>query len=864
MKVKVNLKKGLVILLSCSMICGTMSVPWTTSQHSKVLVQGKSIVTNSISEQEQIPSIVSSTDNITVTPVGRRLFVSQTGANAVVTSPSTLGYYLFPESTDAYRMEADLMITSVGSSNNAGVFVGLFSVDNPVSRMVTAGFRGSAALQVRNIYSKTGGTIGAGGLNTNYKLGEMIHIVVTKTAKGVTTELTTSDGTSSATVSYGNMEFLTGISDNARYGFGIANSEVVIKNLKLLSEDGNSVLYDQNEYYPAVGTAPEVTSVGTPVLSEDRTTLSIEWGGGTIDGDGAFKVELSSDGGNTYTVLNDFVTEYQYSTKVQEDGAYRFRITGICGDEVSNSLDSEILNVMAPLDTPVLTTESGDGVISLSWSAINGAENYDIYRKSAEELEYSLLISTAGTNYEDHAVVNEMPYYYYIIAKSETNESIPSDILMTVPSGGRSGAYVYEEEATNISITRKTSDTVYSGNAILEGTVDKAGTMKLSVNDSEREQVVLNAGGAFSFQNISLAEGRNDVNLYFTDTDGKVTRKTFNFVYLTNYDVIVDGNYTGTEGAESSEVPGVKQYRTIQAAVDDVTNQSERTVILVKEGSYVEHLVISTANISLIGEDRENVNISFFDPVESPIGGDMSKRCAVYVTSSAANFTAENLTIENTYEYIGDGSISNESADALRVDAEGSMFVNVKLVGYQDTLDASSNRQYYEKCYITGNVDYIYGSAQALFNDCDLVFRYSPIKNSGYVTAPRTDANKYGYIFNNCRITAEEGCSGSKYLLARPWGQDGFAAFINCYMSDIINKTAPYSDMSGNKASEARFMEYYTYGGGFAINSLRPQISETQAEDMLSVTNLGWNPYEKSDEISQNYYVGDITTDGEE
>nr|WP_246629148.1 pectinesterase family protein [Mesobacillus maritimus] len=323
--------------------------------------------------------------------------------------------------------------------------------------------------------------------------------------------------------------------------------------------------------------------------------------------------------------------------------------------------------------------------------------------------------------------------------------------------------------------------------------------------------------------------------------------------------MVVDSSYTGEEGAVSAEQPGVQQFSTVQAAVNAVpSDNQERVVILVKAGTYVEHLRVTSPFISLIGEDRDLVNIQFYDPVLSPEGGDTALRNAVYIMKSATGFSAENLTIENTYEYLGDGTKSNESADALRVDADLSTFVNVKLVGYQDTLYASSNRQYYYKSYIVGNVDFIYGAAQALIDDSDVVFRYNATKNSGYVTAPKTDADKkYGFIFNNSRITAEDGASGSKYLLARPWGPDGGATFINTYMSGIINKDTPYNDMSGNLAENARFYEYYTYGEGFSIHSGRPQISKSQAEEMLTTSFLGWDPYTTIKDLS-TFYVGDI------
>lgn len=76
----------------------------------------------------------------------------------------------------------------------------------------------------------------------------------------------------------------------------------------------------------------------------------------------------------------------------------------------------------------------------------------------------------------------------------------------------------------------------------------------------------------------------------------------------------------------------------------------------------------------------------------------------------------------------------------------------MRFLGYQDTINPNKNHQYFYKCYITGNVDFIYGSAgMALFEDCDIVFRYNANKNSGYVTAPKSDGVDYGLIFDDCR-----------------------------------------------------------------------------------------------------------------
>ena len=240
----------------------------------------------------------------------------------------------------------------------------------------------------------------------------------------------------------------------------------------------------------------------------------------------------------------------------------------------------------------------------------------------------------------------------------------------------------------------------------------------------------------------------------------------------------------------------------------------------------------------------------------------MSLRCAVRIDKTATGFSAENLTIENTYNYLGDGTKSNESADALRNDADATSYINLRILGYQDTLCANGGTQYYYKCYIAGNVDFIYGNEpRALFNDCRLVFRYNANKNSGYVSAPKASASAtYGLTFFNCQVLSEEGCSGSKYYLARPWGADAYITWINCYMGKILkpNASNPYTNMDKALAANARFFEYGSYGPAFAINSNRRQISATKANEMTSTSYLGWDPYTSVGTIR---YAGTVKTD---
>lgn len=817
-------------------------------------------------EQDQMPEIAAfgSPGNLEVDAEGWTLTFAQTGGVMEGTDAvsDTVSYFLFPETAEWDTLEADIQVLSGKTSNTSGVFFGAFDG----RYMAAAGIRGTD--NVRGIYSKTGEAAGAGGANADIEPGTSVSFRAIKTDDGYTVSAVNKEGLSAlSTFSYDDaLLFAEGKGNTAcRYGLAFADVTVQVTNLKLTAEDG-SVLYDQTKCYDPAGYAPEVSAV-TGEAAPSRQYIHVSWIGEECEGDGRYRLQVSTDG-SAYTDVAADLTEASYDFPVENAGDYRFRVCGILGaDEDSCTAYAEMaepVHIIPALTSPVVTLAGTTNSVTLTWTQTEEAVRYEVWRYSFDETAENARVigETDGSTltYTDTAVEQQQPYYYYVIAYSENNAnwSNPSETVWTVVTDVREGQYVYEDQAVPVTITEKTNDTVRSSAIAISGIAEKACSLQAEVNGQiQTGDISLAAGGTFTVT-LTLEEGRNDVNLYFTDSNGRITRKTFNYVLLTNYDMVVDGNWAGADGALEDGIP---VYRTVQAAVDAVpADNSSRKVILIREGSYREHLRVDKPMISLIGEDQEKVRIHFYDAEESPEGGDMALRCAVYVTEAAAGFSAENLTFENDYEYTGAGG--NESADALRNDASETVYVNVAIRGFQDTLCANRGEQYYYKCRILGNVDFIYGNEpRAFFEDCDLIFRYSSTKNSGYVAAPRTAAEaEYGLTFYNCRILSEDGCSGDKYLLARPWGADACIAFLDCYMGSIINAEAPYDDMSGNSFMAARFFEYGTYGPGFAINPSRRQISPARADAMIQPELLGWDPYDAASLLGQDY-IGELGTE---
>ena len=114
--------------------------------------------------------------------------------------------------------------------------------------------------------------------------------------------------------------------------------------------------------------------------------------------------------------------------------------------------------------------------------------------------------------------------------------------------------------------------------------------------------------------------------------------------------------------------------------------------------------------------------------------------CVRYLWLSAVvgdGFIAKGITFENS------AGPSKHEAVAVRSDADLSAFYQCSFVGYQDTLYVHSLRQFYRECDIYGTVDFIFGNAAVVFQNCNLYARKPNANQQNTFTAQgREDPNQ--------------------------------------------------------------------------------------------------------------------------
>ena len=168
---------------------------------------------------------------------------------------------------------------------------------------------------------------------------------------------------------------------------------------------------------------------------------------------------------------------------------------------------------------------------------------------------------------------------------------------------------------------------------------------------------------------------------------------------------------------------------------------------------------------------------------------------------SGENLTVEDLTIEND---AGPGAQVGQAVAAY-VDSARAVFRRVKLLGNQDTLFCAplpekerekdgflgprglaprrASAQYYHKCEIAGDIDFIFGGADALFEQCTLRTVDNHIPHS-YVTAPSGKADGLGFVFWDCDFVSD--CPAGSVYLGRPWRPEGKTAVLDCRLGAHI------------------------------------------------------------------------------
>jgi pectinesterase len=181
----------------------------------------------------------------------------------------------------------------------------------------------------------------------------------------------------------------------------------------------------------------------------------------------------------------------------------------------------------------------------------------------------------------------------------------------------------------------------------------------------------------------------------------------------------------------------------------------------------------------------------------------------------AEGFVAKFITFENT------AGAENTQAAALLSASTYSAYYRCRFTGFQDTLYAKSGIQFFRECEIYGTVDFIFGDACVVFQNCKILARKPLLGQSNTITAQGRDnaTGIGGFVIHNCTFTAMPDLLASKYpvktYLGRPWKDYSRTVIMESFL-DVLIDAQGWLEWKGNstRSNTLYYAEYNNRGPG--------------------------------------------------
>lgn len=282
---------------------------------------------------------------------------------------------------------------------------------------------------------------------------------------------------------------------------------------------------------------------------------------------------------------------------------------------------------------------------------------------------------------------------------------------------------------------------------------------------------------------------------------------------------------------------------SVQDAVDRAV---EGDVIYVRSGVYEGRVIINKDMLTLRGEDAGNciITASGCAKDRDENGKEKGTFLSWTLLVTGNDVLVRDITVRND---AGDGSIAGQAV-AVYAAGDRDIWKNVRMIAHQDTLfcgptmpkvqkDALPwsvpagvesvgdcpvvhSRQYFENCFIQGDVDFIFGPYRCFFEECTLYMN----GRGGYYTAANTpEESDYGMVFHKCLLTGE-----GQGFLGRPWRRFARTAFIDCEMDENVDPRG-FCDWDEARVVTERLCEYGTRGARADLSSRHPSEGKLTA-----------------------------------
>lgn len=294
------------------------------------------------------------------------------------------------------------------------------------------------------------------------------------------------------------------------------------------------------------------------------------------------------------------------------------------------------------------------------------------------------------------------------------------------------------------------------------------------------------------------------------------------------------GRAGGHEATYVVDCSGGGDFTTLQACLDALPSKpAEWRTVFVRPGVYREKVTLDVykdkvAIVGLPDGGGQLPRIVWNDYSGRVVDGyEMTTYDSYTMSLQADDVLLKDLTVENDAGRVGQAVALETRGDRIRIEG-------CRLIGDQDTFFTKGyvSRIYVGRCYIEGTTDFIFGPSIVYFDNCRI-----HCKSNSYITAASTtERNRYGYIFDGCRVTAAPEVT--KLYLGRPWKSTARTVWICCELPAAIRPEGWHNWRDPARERTSFYAEYGCSGEG-ADRSGRVawshELTVEQAADHISL-----------------------------
>lgn len=190
--------------------------------------------------------------------------------------------------------------------------------------------------------------------------------------------------------------------------------------------------------------------------------------------------------------------------------------------------------------------------------------------------------------------------------------------------------------------------------------------------------------------------------------------------------------------------------------------------------------------------------------------------CMAHAVVLGDGFKARDIGFENS------AGASKHQAVALRVNADEAVLYRCAMDGYQDTLYTHAKRQFYKDCSISGTIDFVFGDAAAIFQNCTFVVRKPMDNQQCIVTAQGRKERRQpsAIVIQGGKIVADPVYypvrKEIKSYLGRPWKEYSRTIIMDTFIDDLIQPQG-WLPWAGNYGLKTCFYSEYNNKGPGAL-----------------------------------------------